>query len=169
MRYLPNVLSALRVLMGIVVCVAAAAAFWNLALWVFIPAALSDMIDGPLARRLKVVSHLGYQLDRAGDLTLFAGSCIGIALGVGVPVSTVIQSGIGFMIAFSLTVWRKSSTGTTHRQFASGAIALVTLLFILGGLLATQAYGWHWWYLVIGVSVGACVAVVKRGHLVPNA
>jgi CDP-diacylglycerol--glycerol-3-phosphate 3-phosphatidyltransferase len=46
--------------------------------WVLIPALLSDIVDGYLARRLGLTSVLGAMLDSIGDLLLFLVSVVGI-------------------------------------------------------------------------------------------
>ena len=166
MRYLPNALSIARIAMGIIVGLAEVTGYWALALWLFLAAAISDMVDGALARRLDVESDLGHKLDRWGDFTLLASCFIGLVLSGVVPVILFVKFCGALAFGVLLARIQRTTYGQiTHRQFVAGAISLVIIIFVLGGLLASKAYGWSWWYLAIGTGAAAFVAIAKRGHL----
>jgi CDP-diacylglycerol--glycerol-3-phosphate 3-phosphatidyltransferase len=79
LHLLPNALSALRIAAAPAMLVLAwrghAAAFTA----VLVPALLSDVADGFLARRLGCTSATGALLDSIGDLVLFCAATIGVA------------------------------------------------------------------------------------------
>ena len=70
MRHIPNLLTILRLLL--VPCFLAASVYgmYVTAFVIFVTAALTDVLDGMLARRLDVRSRLGALLDPAADKTL---------------------------------------------------------------------------------------------------
>ncbi len=77
MKYLPNTITILRILVTPVVLVMLlrgtnAGLFW--AWLLFIVAAISDYVDGKLARRLEVGSRLGQFLDPLADKVLVIGT-----------------------------------------------------------------------------------------------
>lgn len=61
-----------------------AGALWAWAAGLFVLAALTDALDGPLARRLGAVTPLGAALDHAGDKVLLACTLIALAV-TGLP------------------------------------------------------------------------------------
>lgn len=78
MAHVPNLLSAFRI-----ACVPALLALaWNGTSGVFLAlfgvGLLSDVLDGALARRLKVESELGAQLDQWGDFALWISLPLGV-------------------------------------------------------------------------------------------
>ena len=68
----PNLVSALRILIAPLLFALAFLQLetWFLALLIF--SALTDMIDGMLARRLKMITPLGAHLDSWGDFTIYS-------------------------------------------------------------------------------------------------
>jgi len=85
---IPNAITLLRLLVAVGFFVALAAGlgseesirFWgNLAVWMFIFAAVTDVIDGWLARRWKVVSVFGRVMDPVVDKVLVLGAFIFLA------------------------------------------------------------------------------------------
>ncbi len=69
MKHIPNIISICRIVLSISLLF-----FFGqpvLFFLVYLICGLSDMVDGLLARRLKVTSKLGARLDSVGDLFLF--------------------------------------------------------------------------------------------------
>lgn len=77
-RHVPNLLSALRIAAAPVLVVLALQGAQRAFTWVLIPALLSDIVDGYLARRLGLTSALGALLDSVGDLLLFFVAVAGV-------------------------------------------------------------------------------------------
>lgn len=77
MKQIPNLLTALRLL------VSPSLIFWMDRRWVFLAVYLfcgvTDVLDGWLARRLRVTSDLGSRLDSAADFVFFGVSIITLA------------------------------------------------------------------------------------------
>ena len=65
MKYIPNALSIFRILACVPLLFLPPLYLWFIV--VYILAGVSDMIDGPLARKLKVESKFGANLDGAAD------------------------------------------------------------------------------------------------------
>lgn len=83
MKNLPNILSSIRILMAPVFVLVYFAGVPNAHLWaaaVFLAAALTDFLDGFIARRYGCISNLGKVLDPAGDklMTLSMVSCLAV-------------------------------------------------------------------------------------------
>jgi len=78
LRHLPNVLSALRIAAAPVLVVLALVGAERAFTWLLIPALLSDIADGYLARRLGLTSPLGALLDSIADLLLFFVAVVGV-------------------------------------------------------------------------------------------
>ena len=73
-RSLPNIISSSRGIaaVGLLFTLAYDTPFWVLYAW----CGLSDMIDGPLARKLGATSELGAKIDSISDLVFFVVACI---------------------------------------------------------------------------------------------
>jgi len=78
LRQLPNLLSAARLLATPVLAVLAAMRHETAFTWVLIPALLSDIFDGLIARLWNLGSRLGAVLDSVADTLLMLVSCYGI-------------------------------------------------------------------------------------------
>lgn len=78
-RDLPNLISVLRMLLVAPLAWLLLAREYQAVLWLYALAALSDALDGHLARRYGWVSHLGSILDPIGDKLLLAASYLCLA------------------------------------------------------------------------------------------
>lgn len=83
MRQLPNIVSASRGLaaIGLLITSTFSAPFWIIYAW----CGISDMIDGPLARRLGAESRTGAILDSAADLIFVAAAAIKVLPVLSIP------------------------------------------------------------------------------------
>ena len=70
MKHVPNLLTLLRLLLVPCFLLASFRAMYLTALAIFVSAAVTDILDGMIARRLNVRSKLGALLDPAADKTL---------------------------------------------------------------------------------------------------
>ncbi|HKR63577.1 MAG TPA: CDP-alcohol phosphatidyltransferase family protein [Thermoanaerobaculia bacterium] len=70
MRHLPNILTTLRLILVPCFLGASMRRMYVVAFVIFVTAAVTDILDGMLARRLNVRSRLGAILDPAADKTL---------------------------------------------------------------------------------------------------
>ena len=72
---LPNIISTLRLVSVPVIVYLIVAGYFTAAFWLFVAAALSDAVDGYLAKRLGQFSTLGSYLDPIADKLLLVGVC----------------------------------------------------------------------------------------------
>lgn len=79
LRQLPNALSLARLLAGPVLIALAAFQHEGAFSILLVAALITDILDGWLARRLRLQSQLGALLDSAGDVTTLVAAAIGIA------------------------------------------------------------------------------------------
>ena len=73
---LPNAITLLRLVAAPIVVWLILQAQWNAACWLFLAAALSDGVDGYLARRLKQTTAFGAALDAVTDKALGLGTLV---------------------------------------------------------------------------------------------
>ncbi len=78
LRHLPNALSIARILAAPVLVVLAATGHEAAFTWILVPALLSDIADGLIARVFHLQSKLGALLDSIADLLLLLASCYGV-------------------------------------------------------------------------------------------
>lgn len=83
MSQLPNILSLSRIVAaaGLLFATAFSVPFWALYLW----CGISDMVDGPLARRLGAESSAGAAIDSIADLVFVVVACFKIIPALTVP------------------------------------------------------------------------------------
>lgn len=94
----------------------------HLAFWSFVIAAVTDFLDGYLARRWGVVSMTGAILDPIADKVLVCGAILGV-LGLGLPGNT------GMLIASGAILFREFSVSALREVLAPKGIKLpVTFL-----------------------------------------
>ncbi|NNE45946.1 MAG: CDP-diacylglycerol--glycerol-3-phosphate 3-phosphatidyltransferase [Rhodothermales bacterium] len=139
MKYLPNTITILRILVTPAVLVfllrpSTSALFWAWAL--FIIAAISDYVDGSLARRLEVPSRLGQFLDPLADKVLVIGTFIVLAYKYPaiVPVWVVVVIAIRAMFVTALRSWVESR-GQSLRTLGIAKLKTVAQLTFLIGTL----------------------------------
>lgn len=84
MSALPNIISASRGMAALAMLLfpVFSTGFWALYCW----GGISDMIDGPIARRLGAVSEKGSRIDSLADLVFITCSAIMILPSIGLPI-----------------------------------------------------------------------------------
>jgi cardiolipin synthase (CMP-forming) len=99
MKSLPNVISLSRVPIGGAVAVAAFTEHWTAALGLLLLGALTDVIDGEVARRLGYTSPLGAKVvDPISDLALTAGAIFGLLISGRLPVWLFVAAAVIYTI-----------------------------------------------------------------------
>jgi cardiolipin synthase len=76
MKHVPNIITILRLMLVPVFIVALKSGEYDLAFWLFLVAGLSDGVDGYLARRYHLESHLGGILDPLADKVLMVSTYV---------------------------------------------------------------------------------------------
>ena len=168
LRRLPNALSVSRVLLSMFLLLCMASHSWTASLVLFIVSAVTDAIDGPLARKLMVTSRLGGQLDRVGDLSLLIAATAGFAISRTVPVSLVLEFSVSFIASLIyIRLTRRTKRPTEHDEFtlAIGALAFSTILLIIALYLTYLAFGWRLWQLPTALTIVALGGYAKRGRV----
>jgi cardiolipin synthase len=163
---LPNVISMLRLVAVPVVAWLILQRLWEAACWLFLAAALSDGLDGFLARALKQTTPLGAALDTIADKALGVVTLVMLTLEAAIPLwvtlailardSVIVLGALSYRgLAGHLEI-HPTWLGKTH-MFAEFAL----LALVLGSLANLLAAGvWIDW-LFAGVFAIAAASGVQ--------
>jgi CDP-diacylglycerol--glycerol-3-phosphate 3-phosphatidyltransferase len=143
---------------------------------VFLIAALTDIIDGPIARKLNVASKLGRMLDPLADKILVCGAFICFALirepslfTISETYMNVIRWGIAAILIGRegyVTILRHAAEakGIDFRAVASGKIKMFLQSFAVGIVLIKSAHvpaAWANWVTAIIFLIMLTVTIVS--------
>ena len=154
LRLVPNALSVARIVAAPVLVGLAASGHASTFTWVLVPALLSDIADGLIARAFQLQSKLGALLDSVGDTLLLFASCYGIwvfhpdvvhdhALAAGLVIGAWLLENAAALMRYG----RLSSFHTYLSKVAGYLLGIfVGVLFV---------FGFHPWLLC--AAVGASV------------
>ena len=173
MKQLPNLLTAARLLAAPYILYLLWTGEYRTALVWFSIASFTDVLDGFLARRLKVTSSIGALLDPVADKVLLSGSFLTLGLKGVIPFwLMVIVLGrdlliLGFAIIaltrktrrdFPPSVWGKASTASqiAYVLFAVGYEAAITPLVV------ATILGWIAAALTIWSGIDYFIKVSRR-------
>ncbi len=154
LRHLPNVLSIARILAAPVLVAMAAITNETAFTWILVPALLSDIADGLIARALHLQSKLGALLDSLGDVLLLLASFYGVFVFHPELVRDHWMAGTALLGTWLLesvaALLRYGRLASFHTYLAKVA---GYLLGIFVGVLFV--FGFHAWlmYLAVGASV----------------
>lgn len=155
-----NLITGIRILAGaaLLLCQPLSPAFYVL----YIAAGISDMIDGPVARRTHTVSDFGARLDTAADFVLVAACLIKLLPVLDVPVWLYVWIGVIALIKavnfVSGYVMQKRFVALhTPMNKATGV-----LLFLLPLTLSCIELK----YSAVPVCAVATFAAVQEGHFI---
>jgi phosphatidylglycerophosphate synthase len=165
LQWVPNALTISRGVLAIPMALAAGYGHWTLAFWIFVIALLTDFFDGWAARRFKVATHRGAELDALADSALVAGGFIGLTFAGVVPVwlTTVVLAG-GACVGSRWFFWPKSQRLSGIRILA-GVACLFIAWIAIAWMLAVQIYGWSWWYAIVTIAILAVLTRLKRHRI----
>ncbi len=157
-RSIPNLLGLLRIiatplLVWLVLTALPGNYLWAVALLVLM--ALSDMADGKIARRLKVVSPLGIFLDTISDKIFVTGALLPM-------VQTGLLSG---WIAFTIIVREFVVSGLRSYAAAEGVVISAGKLGKQKLVVTVVALVWR--LLAANAEVGGAMGTAAGGALVP--
>lgn len=149
MRHLPNALTIARiaitpVLLGLLLSETLLGQFWAFGL--FVAAAVSDYLDGKLARSYQVRSRLGQFLDPFADKILVLGTfaCLAYLIPAVVPWWAVVLIALRDVGVTVLRSWAEAhgrSLRTTPVARAKTLVQLIYLILLLLLLACTKAPG----------------------------
>jgi len=151
--------------------------FLDIAFVVFVTAAITDMLDGPIARRLNVTSKFGRMMDPLVDKVLVCGTFICFAI-IGEPklfgLSQTPLAVIHWTIAAILilreayvTVLRHiaESRGVNFAATMSGKIKMFVQSFAIGTVVIKMAHAqtatWGYWFTTMTFVIMLAVTIVS--------
>lgn len=158
----PNTLTVGRLALGLAVCGFIAANQYLAALVIFAVAALSDALDGYLARRLKQETPIGRQFDPLVDKLIVSGAMIFLlpVPGSGLPpwvVTTIVVRELIVQALRSLVEGKGEPFGAKMAgklKMLFQCLAIAVILAMLG--LSAQAAAWFW---IRNILTGLAVAL----------
>ncbi|NTU81303.1 MAG: CDP-diacylglycerol--glycerol-3-phosphate 3-phosphatidyltransferase [Chloroflexales bacterium] len=158
MRSIPNLLGLFRIittplLVWLVLIASPAAYLWAVVLLVVM--ALSDMVDGKLARHLKVVSPLGIFLDTISDKIFVTGALVPM-------VQTGMLSG---WVVFTIIVREFVVSGL--RSFAAAEGVVISAGKLGKQKLVVTVVALVWRLLAANAEIGGAMATLFGGALRP--
>jgi CDP-diacylglycerol--glycerol-3-phosphate 3-phosphatidyltransferase len=152
--------------------------FLDVAFAIFVVAGLTDIIDGPIARKLNVASKFGRMLDPLVDKVLVCGAFVCFAI-VGQPeflfnLSPAAMHLIRWSTAAILiiregyvTILRHTAEakGIDFRAVASGKIKMLIQSYAIGTLMVKAAHvqtaNWGDWVTVITIAIMLAVTIIS--------
>ena len=155
LQWLPNGLSAARLAAAPVLIVLAIAAHEQVFAILLVAALATDVLDGWLARLLRVQSNLGAALDSIADVTTLMAATVGIwrfhphVLAEHVFACGVVLGGWAVVCAVALLRYRRLSSFHTYASKAAG--------YALGFfLIALFVSGFSAWLFYTAIVLSAC-------------
>jgi len=143
----------------------------------FAIAGLTDMVDGPIARKLNVTSKLGRMVDPLADKVLVCGTFVCFAIigepklfGFGpVTLATIQWSIAGILIAREayVTVLRHiaEARGVNFAATISGKVKMFLQSFAIGTVIIKMAYvqtaTWGYWFTTITFVIMLAATVIS--------
>jgi CDP-diacylglycerol--glycerol-3-phosphate 3-phosphatidyltransferase len=151
--------------------------FLDIAFVIFVVSGLTDIVDGPIARKLKVASKFGRMLDPLVDKILVCGGFICFAI-VGEPLLFGWPAGVQAAIRWSIvavlvlregyvTILRHiyEARGIDFRAVASGKIKMLIQSFAIGTVMVKAAHvqtdTWGYWFTSITFVVMLAATVIS--------
>jgi len=187
LRLIPNILTfarlALTVAFLIMILYTPApdaenrAFFLDVAFVIFVAAGMTDIIDGPIARKLNVASKFGRMMDPLADKILICGAFICFAI-IGEPnlfnfsrgtLAAIHWSVVGIIISREayVTVLRHlaEARGINFAATISGKIKMFLQSFAIGTVIIKTAHvqmaTWGYWFTTVTITIMLTVTVIS--------
>ena len=168
MKYVPNAISLLRILAAVGVLVLMLKGFVAAACVTLLVAALSDAVDGAIARRWDVESELGKRLEPIADLSLTIFALVALLI-VGAWPSWIIAPLIGGALVLQAIGWSQPKSKFWQRvkrvQSWLHPLLFIALLVVIGLYYVLLATHWNIWFVLGYLAVVTIVGVLKRNRL----
>lgn len=164
-KWLPNAITSVRLAAAVPVAVFIATGAWELALWIYFVALASDFFDGLTARKLRVSSKFGENLDGLADTLLAAAALITLLFVGQLPLLPFLALVIGAILLRYIRSNPERMKGlySVVPMFEVGTL-FITIVYVVW-TLATLAYGWQGWYVPATLAALVVLATLKRGRL----
>ncbi len=190
LRFIPNILTMGRLVLTIIFLIMILLApryyadgevpflgFLDVAFILFIIAALTDIADGIVARRLNVTSKFGRMVDPLADKILVCGAFLCFAI-IGEPklfnlgpgaLAVIHWATLGILAAreISVTVLRHlaEARGVNFAATASGKIKMFLQSFAIGTVIVKMAHvqnaAWGYWFTSVVFTVMLVMTVIS--------
>ena len=158
-------------------CVANKPFFLDIAFVIFVIAGLTDIVDGPIARKLNVTSKFGRMIDPLVDKVLVCGAFVCFAI-IGEPVlfdfepvtMAVIRwsiAGILILRELYVTVLRHiaEARGINFAATVSGKVKMFLQSFAIGTVMIKAAHvqtaTWGYWFTTVVFAIMLTVTVIS--------
>jgi CDP-diacylglycerol--glycerol-3-phosphate 3-phosphatidyltransferase len=181
----PNVLSAARLLLALVLFGAIERGGWEASFWLFLVAASTDWIDGWWARRFHQVSRLGRIFDPLVDKVIVCGGFVLLAGRGGASAILPWMAVVVVVRELVVTAVRAEMERTGH-DFSAGPAGKLKMVLqclaialelaarawpeaTLGGLAAAEAARWMAWAAVVTTVYSGLEYLVAARRLVTGA
>ena len=185
LKFIPNILTFGRLVLTVVFLVmilysprvANSRAFLDIAFILFVVAGLTDIIDGPVARKLNVTSKFGRMMDPFADKVLVCGAFTCFAI-IGEPklfnfsantLAVIHWSVAGILISREVyvTVIRHiaESRGVNFAATVSGKVKMFIQSFAIGTVMVKAAHiqtaTWGYWFTTVVFALTLTVTIVS--------
>lgn len=158
---LPNFLTVVRIIASFGVLSFGLRGMWNVAFPLFCAAALTDMVDGSIARILGQRTRLGAFLDPAGDKLLMFFSFLTLTLGGYIPVAFFLLVFFrDLFITIGIFIFKVKKIYVIYRPtYLSKMTTFFQILTVLSAMIATQRFHPPWrlpydilWAYILGIA-----------------
>lgn len=158
---LPNFLTILRIIASFAVLSFGLRGVWNVAFPLFCAAALTDMVDGSIARILGQRTRLGGFLDPAADKLLMFFSFLTLTLGGYIPVAFFLLVFFrDLLIAVGIIILKVKKIYIVYRPtYLSKLTTFLQIVTVLSAMIATQRFHPPWklpydiiWATLLGIT-----------------
>lgn len=157
MHCLPNALSTSRIPIGAALVISGSTGAWWISCFLLLTGALTDALDGYLAKRWDCRSKLGENIDALGDVALSGGALLGLTV-AGVWPFWVLVAAASITAVFRLIEWRGPKRLRHHPMYLLpvASIVLLGLIITQYAHLAFQPSGWQ----IVAINASLLVAFV---------
>ena len=169
---LPNLITTGRILLVPIVVWAITAGRYQTAFWLFVVAAISDAVDGFLAKRLGATSEFGAYLDPLADKALLMSIYVTLGIAGLLPLWVVIAVvSRDIMILGAVVVsWIVGKPLSIHPLIVSklntlAQILLATLVLATNAFNLNPGYAFEGALIVVGVLTGLSAAAYLAGWI----
>ncbi len=164
-KWLPNAITAMRLVLSVPIFAAVLNNRWALALLLFWAALTTDFLDGLAAKKLHAHSSFGEELDPLADSSLVVAGMVGLSVTGHLSWwFTVAVLLFGLSVGNKRLFEAKSKRGAIIQKVASVGCLFVAWIGIVW-YFATLAYGWRWWYVPLTFVTLLVLASLKKHRL----
>jgi cardiolipin synthase len=141
-RYVPNVLSFLRIVLAPYIMRAIWLREYEFAIILCLLAGLSDALDGFLARRFKAITSFGTYLDPLADKILLSGVFVTLALDRAIPwwLTSLVLGRDLLILGFVLWALRATSLRAFPPSLWGKVSTILQIFFLVTALLRLAGY-----------------------------